>query len=67
MQNKSEEKINKFMKKYEALTKECGVDIVSFPVWIPDGNGGFKMTIQAQPIDLDEQKKQQLDKAFVSH
>ena len=31
------------MKKYEALTKECGVDFVAFPQFVPDGNNGFRV------------------------
>jgi hypothetical protein len=59
METKSSEKISKFMKKYEALVKECGVDMAPYPILVPDekGDGSFKIVVQSMPIDLEEQAK----------
>jgi hypothetical protein len=57
VETKQNEKISKFMKKYEELTKECGVDMVAYPMFVPNSDGSFKVIIQTQPIDLAEQEK----------
>lgn len=44
-------RIDEFMKRYEGLTKEMGVDFANYPMYVPDENGGFKVIIQSTPID----------------
>lgn len=63
-----EEKIKKFMAEYGALVEKYQVDFANFPVFMPreDGKGAFDIRIQTVPVDLEELKKHQLDKSFIS-
>lgn len=44
-----------FVKEYGELVKRYKVDFASYPVWLPDGNGGFKCVVQSTPIDISNQ------------
>lgn len=44
-------RIDAFMQEYGQLIEKYKVDFIAYPVWIPDGNGAFKMVIQQQPVD----------------
>lgn len=46
------ERIKAFMKGYELLVKTHEIDFASWPVWTPDGQGGFKTILQNQPVDI---------------
>lgn len=46
-----------FVRKYGELVKETNFDFASYPVFIPDGNGGFKIVIQTTAIDVSNQPK----------
>ena len=54
MENK---KIDNFVKAYGELVKKHGVDFITFPQFVPDGNNGFKIVCQTQPVDLEEMAK----------
>ncbi len=43
-------RIEAFMVDYQALVDKHKVDMFTFPVWVMDGEGGFKTVLQAQPI-----------------
>jgi hypothetical protein len=45
-------KIQEFLEKYKALVDEMKVDFASYPVFVPDGQQGFKVVIQSTPIDI---------------
>ena len=45
-------RLDAFLKEYKALTIKHKVDIAAYPVWVPDGAGGFKNTIQSTPVDI---------------
>lgn len=47
--------IDAFIKEYGELTRKHQVDFASYPFWQPDGNGGWLMTIQTQPVSTKDQ------------
>ncbi len=47
----SKDRVEAFMKAYGELTKSSGCDFIAYPVFIPDGDGGFKVVVNQQPID----------------
>ncbi len=51
-------KIEKFLEAYGKLTKEYGVDFISYPQFVPDKDGKFQVVIQTQPIETQEKKAQ---------
>lgn len=51
----TKERIAAFIDAYGALVKEHGVDFASYPVFVPDGQGGFKVVIQNTPVDIKNQ------------
>ncbi len=52
MEDDSKRRIEGFMESYHKLTNDWGVDFANYPVYIPDGQGGFKTVIQCTPVDL---------------
>lgn len=51
-QEEVEKRIGEFMLSYKALVDEKKVDFASYPVWMPDGHGGFQCVIQSTPMDV---------------
>lgn len=41
-----------FMKEYGELVKKHNYDFAAYPVFVPDGQQGFKVVIQQTPIDI---------------
>lgn len=52
-----EEKGKDFMKEYGVLVEKYGIDFASYPVFVPDGQGGFKIIIQSTPVDVSKHPK----------
>jgi hypothetical protein len=55
-----EERVEKgsvFMKEYGELVEKHQIDFATYPVFIPDGQGGFKIVVQSTPIDISNQPK----------
>ena len=50
-----QKRIDAFMEGYKALVKEHNVDIATYPVFAPDGQGGFKTVLQSTPVDVSNQ------------
>jgi len=46
------ERSESFIKEYGELVKKHQVDFASYPMFVPDGQGGFKISVQTTPIDL---------------
>lgn len=44
-----------FLSEYGELVGKHKVDFASYPVWVPDGTGGFKSIIQSTPVDIKNQ------------
>lgn len=47
-QKRSEE----FLKEYGGLVQKHKIDIAAYPVYMPDGKGGFITTIQQSTLDV---------------
>lgn len=46
-----------FLKEYGELVQKHQVDFATYPVFIPDGQGGFKIVVQSTPIDISNAPK----------
>jgi hypothetical protein len=46
-----------FLKEYGELVEKHQMDFATYPVFIPDGQGGFKIIVQSTPVDISEQPK----------
>lgn len=50
-----EERAKTFLKRYGELVAEMKIDIAAYPVYLPDGKGGFVTTIQQSTVDVTNQ------------
>lgn len=41
-----------FSERYGKLVEELEIDYASYPSFVPDGQGGFKIVIQSVPVDV---------------
>lgn len=41
-----------FVKEYGELVEKHKVDFATYPVFVPDGQGSFKIIVQNAPIDI---------------
>lgn len=48
------DRIAEFLREYGELTVKHKIDFAQYPVWIPDGTGGFKTVLQNTPIDMSQ-------------
>lgn len=48
----AEERAKTFVEKYGELVKKHQIDFASYPSFVPDGQGGFRVTIVSQPMDI---------------
>lgn len=48
----AEERGKEFIKRYGELVAELDIDFATFPLWEPDGNGGFTTKVRTQPMDM---------------
>lgn len=44
-------RMNSFMEKYRVLVEETKMDFANYPVYVPDGQGGFRTIVQSTPVD----------------
>ena len=51
-QKTPEDRAKAFLEGYKALVDELQIDLATQPIWVPDGDGGFKTMLQSQPIDI---------------
>jgi hypothetical protein len=47
-----QEKGTLFLKDYKELVDKHQMDLATYPVFVPDGNGGFKIIVQSTPVPL---------------
>lgn len=59
----TQERKEAFLAAYGELVKEHNIDFASYPVFVPDGQGGFKVVVQNTPVDI---KNQPTKSPFVS-
>lgn len=50
----TKDRIDAFMKAYGELTQQFKVDFVSYPMFVPDGQGAFKVVLQNQAVDTSQ-------------
>lgn len=50
-------KAKAFVQAYGKLVEEHQMDLATYPVFIPDGNGGFKVIVQSTPMDISKLPK----------
>jgi len=55
--DESRERIDTFLKEYGDLVNKHQVDFATYPVYVPDGQGGFKTITQTTPVDIKNQPK----------
>ena len=48
------EKGEAFLKAYGELVEKHQVDFATYPVFVPDGQAGFKIVVQSTPIDISK-------------
>lgn len=53
----TQERIQDFLTKYGELVKATNIDFATYPVFVPDGQGGFKVIVQNTPVDISNQPK----------
>lgn len=44
-----------FVQEYGELVAKHKVDFATYPMFVPDGNGGFKIVCQNTPVDMTNQ------------
>lgn len=54
-QSDEQEKNDAFLKEYGELVHKHKRDFASYPVYVPDGQGGFKTIVQTTPVDISSQ------------
>jgi hypothetical protein len=53
---KLEERKNSFIKEYGELVKKHQIDLATFPMFVPNKDGGFDIKIQNTLVDISEKK-----------
>lgn len=49
-----EKKCQEFLKEYGELVKKYNIDLATYPMFVPDGEGSFKIIIQSTPVDTSK-------------
>lgn len=49
------ERVNAFLSGYKELVEKHKIDFATYPLFVPDGQGGFKVIIQNTPVDITNQ------------
>jgi hypothetical protein len=57
MNEEQEKKIAAFLDEYKALVEKHNVDFANYPMFVPDGQGGFKVIVQSTPVDMEQMSK----------
>lgn len=47
----AQKRVDAFLKEYGQLVEKHKVDFANYPLYIPDGAGGFKTLVQSTPVD----------------
>jgi hypothetical protein len=56
------EKIKMFMHDYQELVKRHKVDWANYPMFVPDGKGGFRVIIQSTLVEVPQNQDEQFVK-----
>lgn len=70
MQKPTEEaeksKVENFLEEYGILVEKYQVDLASYPLFVPDGDGSFKIICQTIPVDLEARKAEAVKQEFMA-
>ena len=55
MNEEDTKKAAEFLKEYGELVKKHGIDIIAYPTYVPDKEGGWKLIINTQPVPSKEE------------
>jgi len=58
MNEELQKKLEAFLEEYKALIQKHNIDFAHYPMYIPDGQGGFKTIIQSTPVDMSTMPKE---------
>ena len=47
-----EDRAKDFIKEYGELVAKHQIDFATFPAFVPDGQGNFKIVVQSRPMDI---------------
>lgn len=53
----SKEELDAFLKEYAVLIEKHAMDFVHYPMYIPDGTGGFKTVVQSTAVSTTQLTK----------
>lgn len=65
-ENNNNEDVLAFLKEYGELVEKHQVDFANYPVYVPDGQGGFKTIIQSTPVSLKNRPQELQKSPFVA-
>lgn len=65
-ENNNNEDVLAFLKEYGELVAKHQVDFANYPVYVPDGQGGFKTIIQNTPVSLKNRPQEPQKSPFVA-
>lgn len=65
-ENNNNEDVLAFLKEYGELVEKHQVDFANYPVYVPDGQGGFKTIIQSTPVSLKNRPQEPQKSPFVA-
>lgn len=51
-QKTAEDRAKDFIKEYGELVQKYQIDFATFPAFVPNGKGGFEITVQNRPMDI---------------
>ncbi len=66
MTDEQKQKAQKFLNAYGELVKEHQQDFATYPVFIPDGQGGFKIVVQSTPVDISKMKDTPIESTLIA-
>lgn len=52
--NPNQQKIDDFVKEYGQLREKHQMDFFTQPIYVPDEQGGFRLTLSHQVVDLTQ-------------
>lgn len=65
MTDEQKEKAQKFLDAYGELVKEHQHDFATYPMFVPDGQGGFKIIIQSTPMNISKVQEESSKATFI--
>lgn len=54
MNEELKKRVDAFQEGYKKLVDEHKIDYASFPVFMPDGEGAFKVFVNSVPVDVKD-------------